>query len=181
MSIFNNENKRKKIKELDKEVIDMQCEVEKLKLQRDTIKQQVELEKEKQEHTFRLKEQKFEADKINWQADMKALENRLRTESETKLTEAISLGKLDKEQELAKQRYEYDKKIQDIQSKHVQDFSQLESKLAKEYYDKLYEAMERFNREGTVTTNFMSDLVKNVFDKIPPARMEAKFISKDEK
>jgi len=175
--MFENNKKKKKIDKLTQEILDLTVERKELELSRDTIKQEIQLEKEKRDHEVKLEQTSFDADKANWKKDMAALENRLKTESDTKLTEAVSLGKLDKEQDIAKLKNGYENKINDLRTKHSEEISNIKADLSQKHYDKLQEVMVKFNTEGTITTKFMQEIATGLLDKMPASKMEARLIS----
>lgn len=93
--------------------------------------------------------------------------------AEKKTQELVSHTKL---QQLEMQANLYNESLQKLQTIHAQDISKPETRLAKEYYDKMTEALREVNLEGNVQAKFTQELSMRMLDKALEKPMPAHFI-----
>lgn len=123
-----------------------------------TKKTRMKIEEMQHKHRLEVAELRaqIEREKKHWEEDKKRLQEKLKADSEIALKEAISLTKLQSEQQIKQAQLDADRKL-----------NQEIAKLNKEHYDKLSESMSKLHEEGNVTTRFMQELSLKMFEKAP--------------
>lgn len=101
----------------------------------------------------------------------------LATKKTMALTEAMKMAKIEMEDKLNKQATFYNESLQKLQLIHAKEISALESKLVKEYYEKMTEVLRELNLEGNVQTKFVQELSLKMFDKALEKPVPSHFIN----
>lgn len=135
-----------------------------------TSKLRMELAELKQKHQLELevKQAAFDRAMKNWTEDKERLESKLKQENEIKLTEAVTLTKLESQQRTAQLELDYNRKIEDLKTKNAVALAEYKTKLAEEYHEKLSVALNKLHTEGNVTTKFTQELALKMLEKAPP-------------
>lgn len=89
----------------------------------------------------------------------------LATQKSYELKEQIKLNSIECENKLNRQATLYNDSLQKLTTQHAETTSKLETKLAKEYYEKMTEALRELNLEGSAQTKYVQELSMKMFDK----------------
>ncbi len=101
----------------------------------------------------------------------------LSTKKTLELTESIKMSKIEMEDKLNKQATLYNESLQKLGLVHAKELANIQSNLAKEYYDKMRDTLETLNLEGNVQTKFMHELSMKMFDKALEKPVPSHFIA----
>lgn len=72
---------------------------------------------------------------------------------------------MDYNDKLQKQSALYEQSLRKLEAVSLKEVSELKSSLAKEYYDKMTEAMTKLNLDGSQQSKFVQELSLKMFDK----------------
>lgn len=114
----------------------------------------------------------IEIEKKKLQADYDILATRKSLE----LTEHEKRYRMEMEDKLNKQATLYNEALSKINVENIKNIAQIETDLAKSYYEKMIEALRDINLEGNVQTKFMQELSLKMFDKALEKPMPSHFI-----
>lgn len=117
-------------------------------------KKELELEVERLKLTLDL-----EKTKLKSEYDILAIKKTM------ELTEKMKLAEMEMNDKLNKQATLYNESLQKMNMIHSKDKSELETRLATEYYGKLSEALAKMNLEGSSQSKFVQELSLKMFDK----------------
>jgi hypothetical protein len=165
---------------LEKQKKGLETEIEQIRLKLDNEREGQRMELERAKHRFTLgidaakqdlqrQRDLFEEDRtraLKAQSDLHSAEiEKLRKESDIKLMELTSLAKLNAEQKVAEATLAKDKAVQVLETKYAKELSALESSLAKDYYDKMQDALADMHKNGTEMSRFAQDMAMKFVDK----------------
>lgn len=91
-----------------------------------------------------------------------------------KIRKALEMDYNDK---LQKQSALYEKALRSIEAASLKEVSDLKSSLAKEYYDKMGEALTQLNIDGSMQSKFVQELSLKMFEKALEKPMPAHIIN----
>lgn len=132
------------------------------------------LRRRKLELEFELEkmQEKLDHEKRKWGSEFEALKSkhdleRLEKETLLKLKNEQDMAqvKLDAERATIKLEAGYDKQLRALETKHSGDLSKLKSDTAKEYYEKMQDALKDMTLNGSEQTKFTQELALKMFDK----------------
>lgn len=114
-------------------------------------------------------------------AERKILEDSLRADHQLKLTEAVTLLRLDSEQKNKQLELSFQRKMDEFQRGKEQEFLKLKEGLLSDNHNKFNEVISNIHEKGNLTTKFVQELAVKMMEKAPPMRIETKSISATEK
>jgi len=183
--------KKVKLDSVTNEILNLQVTKKELEIEIRNLKNTLDVSQK--EHSFLVDSERrklkaeaedersnFQRKERNLIEDNKRLEEKLKSEHETKLSEAIAYAKLDAQQTVAQLKMDYEKKINEIKTTHSAEISELRSSLASKYYEDLHQMMTKFNTEGTVTTQFIQQMALGMMEKDKGSQTTVKVLSSNE-
>lgn len=108
---------------------------------------------------------------------LSALLDIAKSKQEAELSIAKSRVELEAEKKLQGQYLLYKEGLQKVEADKAKEVSELKSSLAKEYYDKMQDALRELNLEGGAQSKFVQELSLKMFDKALEKPMPSHFIS----
>lgn len=129
------------------------------------IKKELELETEKLKSILDIERKKLQAE-----FDI------LATKKSMELTEHVKLARMEMEDKLNKQSTLYNEALQKMALIHEKEKSALETKLAKEYYEQMTEALREVNLEGNFQAKSLQEISMKMFEKALEKPMPSHFI-----
>jgi len=160
-----------------------------LQLKNAKLHQSLELQEEKHKHRLDMEaaEDKLSRTRANLTEDAARRELHLKEEHTLELDklktylkleseQAIVQGKMDHKRDLANVVKKYEDtvaaanltnvaELTTMKVKNAEDISEIKSELAKEYYDKMQDALSKMTLEGSSQSKFVQDLALKMFDK----------------
>lgn len=112
-------------------------------------------------------------------AALKLREQELIQKHNLELTEAITLLKLDLQQQMKQKEIDYQKDLNDLKIKMETEKVEYQKRLQEDNYERLKNAMTKLHEEGNVTTKFTQDIAIKMLERVPPAKTEHKYLSGD--
>ena len=159
------------IQGLEHEKIKMSHELEALKLKLQNEESRFRMDLEKERHDQKLKQDALRSQIETDQKMSRQLLDRERTNlKEThklKLEEAKTLAELHKSQEIAAIKLEAEAKILNMQEDFNKKLTAHESRLNKEHFDRLSEALSKLHSEGNAHTQYVKDVFFKVLENMP--------------
>jgi len=151
------------------ETLKAQKESVELNLQNDKRKQEMVIEEERHNHKLEIKDKDAAAERLKKHAeeDKKRFEEKLQHQFDIKEKEAISLAKLDGEQQVAKLKLEHAQELHDLKVKHAQEVAASSTQSAKEFYEQMKVELSKMNTEGNVNTKLFHEMTLKLIDKAP--------------
>lgn len=124
----------------------------------------------------------LDIDRKNLQAEFDILAQRKTAE----LIEHLKLQKIEMEDKLNKQATLYNDSLNKLASVHAAEKSELEARLAKEYYAQMTAALREVNLEGNAQSKYIQELSMKMFDKalekpMPAHMIEERIVRREEK
>jgi len=162
-----NRGKRRQLTNAEKDYVQLQGEIERLKAQKDTMSINLDNDRKVQDMALREEKHAHELTKRKYEQDMEQLKDKLEKEHELKMTEATTLNKLESQQKIAQAEIDHKQEVQEMKVKFAKDKAEYESRLNKEYMDKYSEALDELHTKGNITTKFLSDMSLKLLDKTP--------------
>lgn len=166
--------------ETQKKRLEMESETIKLELNnsRTRFDMMLEQERHKQKLAFDEKSAVFDREKKVWATekqeildrgarDKSEFEERLKKDHELKLTEAVTLAKLDSQQKVKQAELDRDRQITELRTEHAEELSKVKSDTAEEYYKKLTHAFTEIQLNGSKDSKFVQELALKMFDSMP--------------
>lgn len=188
-SVFGSSVARSKIDSQTAQVLELEASKKRLEIDREQIA--LELDNQKKRFQMKLDEEKhvqklayeekkavFDREKAVWEAEKKEItgrnererkefEERLTKTQELKLTEAVTLAKLDSQQQVKQAELDRDRQISELRTKHAEDLAKVKSDTAEEYYKKMTSAFTEIQLNGSKDSKFVQELALKMFDSIP--------------
>lgn len=190
MNIFGkNKVATAKIDKSTEQVLELEASKKRLEMEREQIS--IELENQKKRFQMKLDEEKhaqklaydekkavFDREKAVWEAEKKELlarsererkefEERLTKDHQIKLTEAVTLAKLQSQQEVKQAELDRDRQITELRTKQAEELSKVKSDTAEEYYKRMTNAFTEIQLNGDKSTKFVQELALKMFDSVP--------------
>lgn len=171
--------------ESEKKRLEIQVETMHLELKNKTLSLEMKLKEDAHKQKLSLDEEraKFEREKQIWNEEkqkllsthnkeMKEFKEKLEQEFSLKLLEATTLAKLDSEQKTKQSEIDNQRKISEIQVKHIDELSKTKSELNKEYYDRMTSAFQEIQTKGDNNSRFVQELALKIFDRVPTQKQQ---------
>jgi hypothetical protein len=193
--LFAPDVKSSKIDAQTAQVLELEAQKKRLEMERDQIS--LELENQKKRNQMKLDEEKhaqklafdektavFNREKALWETEKRDLlarsererkefEERLKAEHELKLTEAVTLAKLDSQQKVKQAELDRDRQVTELRTKQAEELAKVKSDTAEEYYKKMTSAFTEMQLHGDKSTKFVQELALKMFDVNPrPAKFD---------
>lgn len=182
--------------ELDRatqQLLELETKKKRLEIERDQIALELDnqkkrmdmvLEQERHKQTLKLQSEVavFEREREIWKkekADLEArykreneeFENRLKKDFEIKLTEAVTLTKLESQQLIKQAELDKERKISELQVEMAQKIAVIQEEESKNHYNKLTQAFETMQLHGDKNTKFVQELALKILDKTPSSKV----------
>lgn len=171
------------------QVLDLEAQKARLQIERDQIT--LELENQKRRWQMKLDEERhaqklsfdektavFNREKAVWETEKKELtdraardkaefEDKLKRESELKLTEAVTLAKLDSQQQVKQAELDRDRVLTELRTQQAEALAKVKADTAEEYYKRMTTAFTEIQLNGDKSTKFVQELALKMFDSVP--------------
>lgn len=187
--MFGSKVAKTKIDKSTEQVLELEAQKKRLEMERDQIQLELEntkkresmkIEVEAHKHTLKLQEEKavFDREKKVWEIEKKELtdraarekkefQERLQAESDLKTQEAVTLTKLEAQQQVKQGELDKSREVNDLRTAHAEALSKVKSELAEDYYSKLTAAFQDIQMNGDKNSKFVQELALKVFDRVP--------------
>lgn len=163
----------KKRLEIEREQIALELENQKKRFQ-----MKLEEESHKQKLAFDEKKAVFDREKAVWETEKKELvdrsarerkefEEKLKKEHELKVTEAVTLAKLDSQQQVKQAELDRDRVITELRTQQAEALAKVKADTAEEYYKRMTTAFTEIQLNGDKSTKFVQELALKMFDSVP--------------
>lgn len=171
------------------QVLELEASKKRLEIEREQIA--LELENQKKRFQMKLDEEKhaqklafdekkavFDREKAVWETEKKEIvaraerersefEERLKKDHELKLTEAVTLAKLDSQQKVKQAELDRDRQITELRTQQAEALAKVKSDTAEEYYKRMTTAFTEIQLNGDKSTKFVQELALKMFDHQP--------------
>lgn len=188
-ALFGSSTAGRKIDSQTAQVLELEASKKRLEMEREQIS--IELENQKKRFQMKLDEEKhaqklafdekkavFDREKAVWETEKreitgrnererKEFEERLTKEHELKLTEAVTLAKLDSQQKVKQAELDRDRQLSELRTSQAEALSKVKSDTAEEYYKKMTSAFTEMQLNGDKSTKFVQELALKMFDHKP--------------
>lgn len=192
--IFGTKAGNAKIDSQLQQVLELEATKKRLEMERDQIALELQNQKKrsamaleeeshKQKLDFAEKKAVFDREKAVWatekaeitaraERDRKEFEARLKADSEMKLTEAVTLAKLDSQQQVKQAELDRDRKISELRTEHAEALAKVKADTAEEYYKKMSAAFSEIQIHGDKASKFQQELALKMIEAMPRARTD---------
>lgn len=171
------------------QVLELEAQKKRLEMEREQI--QIELNNtkirfamtlEQERHTQKLsfdeKKAVFEREKAVWETEKHEIldrstreraefEERLKKDHELKLTEAVTLARLDSQQKVKQAELDAARQVSELRTQQAEALAKVKADTAEEYYKKMTGAFTEIQLNGDKSTKFVQELALKMFDSVP--------------
>lgn len=183
------DNSTAQILELETTKKRLEIDKEQISLELQNIKQKMDMQLEEEAHKQKLKLQEekavFEREKKVWVVEKEELlarglrektefEDRLKKEYDLKIQEAVTLNKLESQQQIKQAELDKSREVNAIRTQSCEDVSNVRTQLAEEYYTRLTSAFQEIQLKGDANSKFVQELALKMFDKVPTSKSKFK-------